>query len=316
MLARAVRRGHDDLPGGAHLLARLARQLDRRALHRDRPDVVDGEVVARQGALLDHGASLSLRSGHTRWVADPARAVPEELELELPPPRRERALALLEGRDFRRLYTAIVASELGDALHYIALMWVALEAGGPLGVVAVRLADSVPALIFGLHGGLAADRWDRRRLMIAADLDRAPSCSSPWRSAASTGHLPIWGLVLAAFVLATATSYFAPAYGAAVPALVGRRNVQQANALVQATAQALLIGGWAVAAGLLACTADQRLLRGQRRHVLRLRRADRRHPSRSRRVPVTPRRRACGKASPRSDRGPRSPSASPCSASA
>ena len=37
-----------------------------------------------------------------------------------------------------------------------------------------------------------------------------------------------------------------------MPALVGRNNVQQANALVQATAQALSIGGWAVAAGLLA----------------------------------------------------------------
>jgi hypothetical protein len=184
-------------------------------------------------------------------VADPVRAVPEELEAELPLPPRTRAVALLEGHDFRRLYAAVAASELGDALHYIALMWVALEAGGPLGVVAVRLADSVPALIFGLHGGLAADRWDRRKLMIAADLTRAVVLV-PVAVGGLTGHLPIWGLVLAAFALATATSYFAPAYGAVVPALVGRENVQQANALVQATAQALSIGGWAVAAGLLA----------------------------------------------------------------
>jgi MFS transporter len=183
-------------------------------------------------------------------VADPVRAIPEELEAELPPATRRRALALLEGRDFRRLYAAIAASELGDALHYIALMWVALEAGGPIGVVVVRLADSVPALVFGLHGGLAADRWDRRRLMIAADLARAVVLV-PVAVGGLTGHLPIWGLALAAVALATATSYFAPAYGAVVPALVGRENVQQANALVQATAQALAIGGWAVAAGLL-----------------------------------------------------------------
>jgi hypothetical protein len=32
-------------------------------------------------------------------------------------------------------------------------MWVALQTGGPLGVVAMRLADSIPALLFGLHGG-------------------------------------------------------------------------------------------------------------------------------------------------------------------
>jgi hypothetical protein len=40
--------------------------------------------------------------------------------------------------------------------------------------------------------------------------------------------------------------------GALVPSLVDRRNVQQANALVQASAQAVSIGGWALAAALLA----------------------------------------------------------------
>jgi hypothetical protein len=64
--------------------------------------------------------------------------------------------------------------------------------------------------------------------------------------------LPIWGLVAAAFLLETATSYFAPAYNALVPALVDRRNVQEANALIGASTNALSIGGWAVAAGLLA----------------------------------------------------------------
>src|ERR687888_1422725 len=105
-------------------------------------------------------------------MADPVTARPEELAASGSVPR-ERTLGLLRRRDFRRLYLAVAASELGDALHYIALMWFALRAGGPLGVVAVRLADSVPAFVFGLHGGLAADRFDRRRLMIAADLSRA-----------------------------------------------------------------------------------------------------------------------------------------------
>jgi hypothetical protein len=74
----------------------------------------------------------------------------------------------------------------------------------------------------------------------------------PVAVAALTGSLPLWGLVVAAFILEAATSYFAPAYGATVPALVDRDNVQQANALVQASVQALSIGGWAVAAALLA----------------------------------------------------------------
>jgi DHA3 family macrolide efflux protein-like MFS transporter len=103
-------------------------------------------------------------------MSDPVLDVPRELEAApLPPPR---ALHLLRRADFRSLYFAVVASELGDSLQYIALMWFALDAGGPLGVVAVRLADSIPAIVFGLHGGLAADRWSRKRLMVSSDLVR------------------------------------------------------------------------------------------------------------------------------------------------
>jgi hypothetical protein len=73
----------------------------------------------------------------------------------------------------------------------------------------------------------------------------------PVAAAGLSGHLPLWALVVAAFLLETATSYFEPAYGALVPSLVDRANVQQANALVQASAQAISIGGWALGATLL-----------------------------------------------------------------
>jgi MFS family permease len=178
-------------------------------------------------------------------VSDPVLDVPRELEPAPPVPGG--ALGLLRRADFRRLYLAVAASELGDALHYIALMWFALDAGGPLGVVAVRLADSVPAIVFGLHGGLAADRWSRKRLMIGSDVVRGVVLV-PVAVLGIAGSLPLWALVAASFVLEASTSYFAPAYGATIPTLVDRSNVQRANALVQATAQALSIGGWALAA--------------------------------------------------------------------
>jgi len=149
------------------------------------------------------------------------------------------------------VYLAVVTSELGDAFQYIALMWAALVAGGPLGVIAVRLADSLPALVFGFHGGVVADRADRRRLMVGADLLRA-AVLVPVAAAGLAGDLPLWALVVVAFVLTTCASYFAPAYGAVLPAVAGRDGVQGANALVSASADVLWLGGSAVAAGLLA----------------------------------------------------------------
>src|ERR671934_1241760 len=100
-------------------------------------------------------------------MADPVTAAPEELRPPVQPPSRAGVAHLLRRPGFRRVYLAVVTSELGDAFQYIALMWAALLAGGPLGVIAVRLADSVPALVFGFHGGVLADRLERRRLVIA-----------------------------------------------------------------------------------------------------------------------------------------------------
>ena len=182
-------------------------------------------------------------------MADPVTAEPEELIATAVP--REGSLALLRRAGFRNTYAAIVVSEIGDAFHYVALMWIALVAGGPLGVLAVRFADSVPALVFGFHGGVVADRFDRRRTMIAADLVRAVILV-PLAIAGLAHSLPIWALVVAAFCLESATMYFAPAYGALLPTLVDRANVQSANGLVQATTSAVQVGGWAAAAALLA----------------------------------------------------------------
>ncbi len=161
------------------------------------------------------------------------------------------ALKLLRRRDFRRLYIAVAVSELGDAFQYIAIMWFALVKGraNPIGVVAVRLADSLPALVFGVHGGIVADKWDRKRTMISADLARGVILV-PVAIAGLANALPLWGLVIAAFLIETATSYFTPAYSAILPALVNHRECIAGS---QRPARrhhrnALSIGGWAAAA--------------------------------------------------------------------
>jgi transmembrane secretion effector len=184
-------------------------------------------------------------------VADPVTAAPEEALPHTAVAPAPGTLRLLRRPGFRRVYLAVLTGQLGDAFQYIALMWAALLAGGPLGVLIVRLADSLPALLFGFHGGVLADRGSRRRLMIGADLIRAAALV-PVAVAGLAGDLPLWALVVAAFVLTTCASYFEPAYGAVLPALAGRDSVQAANALVRASSDAVWLGGSAIAAALLA----------------------------------------------------------------
>jgi hypothetical protein len=150
--------------------------------------------------------------------------------------------------DFRRAYLANAVSQLGNAFQFVALMWFAVVAAGPFGIIVVRLVDALPALLFGLHGGIAADRWDRRR--VTADFVRG-LVLVPVAVVAVVGTLPLWALVASAFVLTTAASYFTPALGAFLPSLVGRSNVQRANGLVSAASTGLNVTGWAVAAAML-----------------------------------------------------------------
>src|SRR5919198_1045464 len=80
-------------------------------------------------------------------MADPVTAEPEEVRAPpVPPPVG--VFALLRQPHFRRLYLAVATSELGDAFQYIALMWAALIAGGPLGVIAVRLPGPISPPLF------------------------------------------------------------------------------------------------------------------------------------------------------------------------
>ena len=83
-----------------------------------------------------------------------------------------RVLSVLRDRSVATLFASQVFSALGDNVYNLALVWIAvLVAGARAGwIVSVQL---VSTLLFSVAGGVAADRWDRRRAMVLADLGRA-----------------------------------------------------------------------------------------------------------------------------------------------
>ena len=83
--------------------------------------------------------------------------------------------------------------------------------------------------------------------MIRADLARGVILV-PLAIGGLLGHLRLWELIAAAFILQTATSYFEPAYGPLLPSLVRHDEIQAANGVVCATGDAMMIGEWTLAA--------------------------------------------------------------------
>ena len=94
-----------------------------------------------------------------------------------------RILRPLRHRDFRLLWTGMTASLIGDGIFLVSLAWQVYELSNtPTALSIVGIAITVPQIIFLLLGGVVSDRFDRRRVMIAADARRsepAPRSSVP-----------------------------------------------------------------------------------------------------------------------------------------
>jgi hypothetical protein len=162
---------------------------------------------------------------------------------------------LSDDRRFRRHITALwfgqLSSAIGDRLHEIALVWIAVEAVGS-GAGWVVAAGSVSRLLFGLIGGVYADRLDRQWLMVGCDLLRAlPVAGLALLDLSVPGAL--WWLGAVAFWVGALDSFFQPALQASLPLLAPEpQRLQAANAWLDVTRRLALALGPAATGGLLA----------------------------------------------------------------
>jgi dTMP kinase len=145
--------------------------------------------------------------------------------------------ALLRNGSFVRLFLAQAGSSLGDWIGVIAIAVYAQHLGGAGGVGLVMAARVLPGFVVGPLAGVLADRWDRKRTMVVADIVRALLIFS----------LPFVPnmiyLLIASAVLESLTLVWGPARDAALPNFVSRAQLTYANSL----SLIAIYGPWPVA---------------------------------------------------------------------
>ncbi|MCA1818201.1 MAG: MFS transporter, partial [Acidobacteria bacterium] len=126
---------------------------------------------------------------------------------------RESSFAALRYRDFRLLWAGQFVSITGSQMQLVAINWHVYLLAKPLGERHAALALSlvglvrvVPIILCSLAGGVVADAFDRKRLMIAAQATML-FAASLLSLVTATGHTRLWVIYLLTALASSATAF-------------------------------------------------------------------------------------------------------------
>jgi MFS family permease len=140
------------------------------------------------------------------------------------------ARAALRHDTFRRVFIGAFLSNIGSWMQNVVLGALAYDLGGPTFVGVLLFAQLGPLMLFSLVGGLLADAFDRRRLLVTVSvLQGLLSLAVAWVARVDVPSRP--ALVAIVFLIGVGQAVFGPTYSALLPALVGRGDLPGAISL-------------------------------------------------------------------------------------
>ncbi len=161
------------------------------------------------------------------------------------------AALLRDNPAFRRLFAAQLVSFAGDWFATVALLGLALELSGSAAVASLVLVLQTGGFALASPlAGILADRFDRRRLLVAADVARVPIALA---FMLARGPDSLWIAFVAVALLAVCGAVFEPASSAALPNLVEPEQLGEANVLL-GSAWGVMLAVGAALGGLVAAT--------------------------------------------------------------
>jgi hypothetical protein len=151
--------------------------------------------------------------------------------------------------DERRVLAASAISQIGDWCYSVALVVALVEGGAGLGWISASLVVRLaPHALLGALAGVLADRCDRRRLMVVADVGRA-GCMLALAVGAGRGP---WVLVVLAGLSSTISTVHRPAAVARLVEVVSSDRLATVNGCEGVLVQLAWLAGPALGAGLVA----------------------------------------------------------------
>jgi MFS family permease len=153
---------------------------------------------------------------------------------------------LIRNRRYFPLWLSQLGSNLGDTLHYIALVvWVYQRTGSSLAVSGAVFFEVLPVILLAPVAGVVIDRFPRKTILIVADVVRAVCVLALLLTT------QLWQIYAIITLLTGAATFFNPAVSATLPTLLDPEDVLAANAVSWSTGRFVQIIGAALAAGVI-----------------------------------------------------------------
>jgi dTMP kinase len=132
---------------------------------------------------------------------------------------------LVTNPQFAKLLVAQIVSSFGDWVGFVAVTALVASKGGGYAVAGVMVARMLPAIFLGPLAGALVDRFDRKTLMIGADVARGVLYAlMPFLG-------PLWAIYIVSFVIESFSLVWTPARDASLPNIVPRRQLANATSL-------------------------------------------------------------------------------------
>ena len=139
----------------------------------------------------------------------------------------------LKIRDFALLWSGMTISLLGDGIYLVAIAFQVYDlSNSPTALSVVFFAWTAPMVVFFLLAGVLTDRFDRRKLMVLADVIRGVSLGT-MGILSIMGDLTLTHILVLVALYGVGDAFFMPAFTAIVPDIVPKDLLLEANSLDQ-----------------------------------------------------------------------------------
>jgi len=139
------------------------------------------------------------------------------------------ALPRLWNRDFLLLWQGQLVSALGDTVYAIALgFWILAKTGSTALMGTLMAVSTLPRIVAAPFAGVLVDRSERKWLLVLMDIIRGVVVVAVG-VAAFTGFIQIWMVFVAGIIIGLGGALFNPGVSSAVPDIVPKDKLVQAN---------------------------------------------------------------------------------------